>query len=236
MNKDIQERFEQHYKTNEEPWNYNSSGSERLRFKRVIEIARHFSKAPGLVVDVGCSQGQFTTLLAGYADQTVAIDISSTALQRAEENIKSQFKDIRFMESSLADLDLPAGSVDVIFYLDGINSHLISGDPLQETIKKTHHLLKDKGIIIFTEYMHYSHFPYFREKVASFGLDVVIDERLNDKLWFHVRSWFKAISHFNWVKNMLASESVAAFLGRISALRGEGGSRHICMVAQKNKS
>ena len=236
MDKDLKAQFEQHYVTSEEPWNYNGSGSEKLRFKRAIEIAKQFVPAPDLIVDVGCSQGQFTGLLAGYANQTVAIDISSTALSRCEENIQSKFKNIRFLEAGLADLNLPDESVDVIFYLDGIDSHLIKGDALDETIKRTHQVLKDKGIIIFTDFMHYRDFPLFRKRVSSFGLDVVLDERLNDKLWFHVRSWFKVISHLSWVKNMLASESVAAFLGRISALRGEGGSKHICIVAQKNKS
>lgn len=233
MDKKVQARFEQHYATTEEPWNYNDSGAERMRFKRVMELARTFIPKPDSVVDVGCSLGQFTSMLAGYTQKIVAVDVSATALSRCEENIKHLFTDCQFKLSNLAALDLPPESVDVIFYLDGINSHLVSGVELEDTIKKTHQLLKPNGIIIFTEYMHYSQFSFFREKVASFGLEVVVDERLNDKLWFHVKSWFKGINHLGWVKQMLASMEVASAISRVSALRGEGGSRHLCMVARK---
>lgn len=234
MDKVLQDKFEQHYLASSEPWNYSASGAEKLRFKRVIELARQFAPKPDQVLDVGCSLGQFTVLMTGYAKKTWAIDISPTAVRRCEENIGSKFEDISFMVSTLAEVDLPPKSLDVIFYCDGINSHEINGKALDATIEKTSLLLKEGGIIIFTDYLHYRYFDDFRAKVASFGLKVIHDEPMNDKLWFHVKSWLKRGNDFAWVKQILASEKAAGRFAAISALRGEKGSRHLCIVAQKS--
>ena len=233
MDKVLQDKFEQHYLASSEPWNYTGSGSEKLRYRRVIELARQFAPKPQQVLDVGCSLGQFTGLLAGYAEKTWAIDISPTAVKRCQENIGQQFAAIDFQVSTLAEVDIPPNSLDVIFYCDGINSHEIDGEALQATIRQTSRLLKPGGIIIFTDYLHYRYFNHFRAKVASFGLQIIHDEPMNDKLWFHVKSWLKSGKNFAWVKNILASEKAARLFAKISALRGEKGSRHLCVIAQK---
>jgi SAM-dependent methyltransferase len=233
MDKVLQDKFEQHYLSSSEPWNYSASGAEKLRFKRVMALARQFAPKPEQVLDVGCSLGQFTVLMAGYANTTWAIDISPTAVKQCQENIGHKVEGIEFLVSTLADVDLPPASLDVIFYCDGINSHQISGEELAETVKKTRLLLKPGGIIIFTDYLHYRYFDQLRGKVTSFGLNVIHDEPMNDKLWFHVKSWLKNGQDLHWVKQLLASETAAAQFAKISALRGEKGSRHLCIVAQK---
>jgi ubiquinone/menaquinone biosynthesis C-methylase UbiE len=233
MDKVLQDKFEHHYLSSSEPWDYSASGAEKLRFKRVMALARQFAPKPDQVLDVGCSLGQFTVLMAGYANTTWAIDISPTAVRLCQENIGHQVKGIEFLVSTLAEVDLPPSSLDVIFYCDGINSHEITGDALTATIEKTRLLLKPGGIIIFTDYLHYRHFDHLRAKVASFGLNIIHDEPMNDKLWFHVKSWLKKGQNFSWVKQVLASETAAARFAKISALRGEKGSRHLCIVAQK---
>ena len=233
MDKVLQAKFEQHYLSSSEPWNYTGSGSEKLRYQRVIQLSRQFAPKPQQVLDVGCSLGQFTLLLAGYAEKTWAIDISPTAVNRCKENIGQKIQAIDFQVGTLAEVDIPPNSLDVIFYCDGLNSHEIEGDTLQATIRQTRLLLKPGGIIIFTDYLHYRYFDQFRAKVSSFGLKIIHDEPMNDKLWFHVKSWLKSGKNLAWVQNFLASEKAAQFFARISALRGEKGSRHLCVIAQK---
>ena len=104
---------------------------------------------------------------------------------------------------------------------------------MQQTIQKTQYVLKKNGIIIFTDYLNYKTFEEHRKKVASFGLPIIHEEYLNDRLWFQVKSWLKMASNSSMVKDFLASEKVAQQLAAISAWRGAKGSKHLCFVAQK---
>ena len=115
MDKNLQDNFENQYLASAEPWNYNGSGAEKLRHKRVIEIAHQYVPHPQQVLDVGCSLGQFTAQLATYAPQTWAIDIAPTAVKKCQENIQHYFQHIDFQVTTLAEVDIPPQSIDVIF-------------------------------------------------------------------------------------------------------------------------
>lgn len=64
-----------------DPWDIESSEYEYARcihLLRMIE-GRHYAR----VLEIGCGAGFLTRLLAPYADQIVALDISQTAIDRA---------------------------------------------------------------------------------------------------------------------------------------------------------
>jgi SAM-dependent methyltransferase len=65
-----------------DPWKLETSEFEQAKYEREIGIlrGRHYSRA----LEIGCGAGAFTRFLARVADETVALDISPTAIARAD--------------------------------------------------------------------------------------------------------------------------------------------------------
>lgn len=64
-----------------DPWDIESSEYEYARCIHLLQMieGRHYPR----VLEIGCGAGFLTRLLAPYADQIVALDISQTAIDRA---------------------------------------------------------------------------------------------------------------------------------------------------------
>jgi SAM-dependent methyltransferase len=64
-----------------DPWSIESSEYERARCAYLLRMleGRRYARA----LELGCGAGYFTRLLAGLAEQIVALDISPTAIARA---------------------------------------------------------------------------------------------------------------------------------------------------------
>ena len=82
---DLVEAWERFYATTD-PWNYGSA-YEQLKYERTLGLIP--PGRVGRVLELGCSEGHFTQLLAGRADFVRAVDISQTALARAAERCRS---------------------------------------------------------------------------------------------------------------------------------------------------
>src|SRR5579862_28225 len=64
-----------------DPWNY-ASEYEQTKFRHTLDL---LPDAPvGSAIELGCSEGIFTAMLAPRVKQLLAIDISDRALARAE--------------------------------------------------------------------------------------------------------------------------------------------------------
>jgi predicted TPR repeat methyltransferase len=79
------ERFEEIYRASPDPWNYTSSEYEREKYAATLAAAGPGPYARAL--EVGCSIGVFTELLAPHCEQLVAMDFSSRALALAAERV-----------------------------------------------------------------------------------------------------------------------------------------------------
>jgi SAM-dependent methyltransferase len=114
------ERFERHYEASADPWGYDTSVYEREKYAATLAAlpSRPFARA----LEVGCSIGAFTELLAPYCERLVAIDFSVRALELARERVGSmvnvELTQVGFPE------EVPAGAWDlivcseVLYYLD----------------------------------------------------------------------------------------------------------------------
>ncbi len=68
------EHFEELYKKSEDPWSFATSEYERRKYERTLDAlgGRRFSQA----LELGCSIGVFTAMLAPHCDELVAVDTS----------------------------------------------------------------------------------------------------------------------------------------------------------------
>ncbi|MCS7073175.1 MAG: class I SAM-dependent methyltransferase [Bacteroidia bacterium] len=223
--------FDIQYQQSSEPWDYSSSGAELLRYQTVLELAKQFCPSPTAVLDVGCSLGLFTQQLIHYSPSVMGIDISPTAIQKCRD----KYPNIQFEIASLSSAQLPENSLDVIFYCDGLWGHQLSDAEIQKAMENIRLFLKPGGVAIFTDYIGHKQFANYRKMIQSYPFEILYDEPLHDRLWFQMKSLFKAIRKLSFIKKLLSSVTIASYLANISKLRGESGSKHICVVIKNKK-
>ena len=77
--------FEGIFAADADPWDLATSEYERRKFDRTIEALGDRHYASGL--EIGCAHGVLTERLHPLCDQLLAIDISQTALARAQQRV-----------------------------------------------------------------------------------------------------------------------------------------------------
>jgi len=77
--------FEEWDRRSEDPWGHLASEYEHARYRWTIEAlgGRRFGRA----LEVGCSLGAFTEMLAPHCDQVIGVDISEVATERARARL-----------------------------------------------------------------------------------------------------------------------------------------------------
>jgi SAM-dependent methyltransferase len=114
------ESFERLYGESSDPWDYHTSEYEREKYKRTLTALG--SRPYRRVLEVGCSIGVFSKLLAARCDSLTAIDFSGRAVDLARERLRLvagvEVRQASFPEEApLGDWDLVICS-EVLYYLD----------------------------------------------------------------------------------------------------------------------
>jgi SAM-dependent methyltransferase len=114
------EFFEELYARDRDPWGFATSDYEREKYRRTLAAIgdRRWARA----LEIGCSIGVFTRLLAVLCDELVAVDVSERALELARERLAGT----SHVTLSLATFpeEMPGGPWDlivcseVLYYLD----------------------------------------------------------------------------------------------------------------------
>jgi SAM-dependent methyltransferase len=104
------ERFERLYRESPDPWGYRTSVYEREKY--AATLAALPQQSHGLCLEVGCSIGMFTRLLAARCEHVVAIDFSLSALQLAGKHLRG-VRNVDLLRASFPE-EAPAGSWEVI--------------------------------------------------------------------------------------------------------------------------
>jgi alkylation response protein AidB-like acyl-CoA dehydrogenase/SAM-dependent methyltransferase len=115
---DEAQRFERLYAADRDPWSYDSSAYERD--KRAATLAALPPPPIGTALDLGCSNGALTSLLARRCEAVVAVDLSARAVALAGERrlpanvalVQARFPD----ETPDGEFDLIVCS-EVLYYL-----------------------------------------------------------------------------------------------------------------------
>ena len=78
------EHFERLARESEDPWDYATSEYEQAKYRTTLE---YLPERTGRTLELGCSVGIFTAMLAPRTSHLVAVDFSPTALERAAERL-----------------------------------------------------------------------------------------------------------------------------------------------------
>ena len=102
--------FEYLYARSRDPWGYETSEYERAKYQRTVASldGRKFKRA----LDVGCSIGILTRMVARRCCELVAVDASALAVHRAQRRLSGS-PNVRVHRSTLPE-QMPDGSFDLI--------------------------------------------------------------------------------------------------------------------------
>ncbi|HLF15545.1 MAG TPA: SAM-dependent methyltransferase [Bacteroidota bacterium] len=99
--------LERMFHTLKDPWNFESSRYEQERLKLLLgEVERHSN---GSILEVGCAEGVFSSMLSTVTRRVVGIDVSPTAVARARERCPG----MTFMTTSLEAFE-PEAKFDLV--------------------------------------------------------------------------------------------------------------------------
>ena len=121
--------FEDVYARSPDPWGFRTSPYERGKYQATLDVLPR--PRYGSVLEVGCSIGVFTRLLAGRCDAVLALDASARALVEARRD-DADLAHVAFREATLPG-DFPDGRYDlvvlseVLYYLSGADLDRLAG-------------------------------------------------------------------------------------------------------------
>lgn len=137
-----------------DPWKYRTSHYERMKYLRQLEIIRDRIPDPKRILEIGCAEGAQTLLLAEQFRRAriTAVEISSNAFKRAEDNIRSFADRIALVNADIVECQtlLKEKYYDVIVWSESI---YYLGGRLQLTatynlLGKILNKLNDTGLLV----------------------------------------------------------------------------------------
>lgn len=102
--------FVDQYRARSDPWDYANSAYEQQKYRATLDALHADRYANGL--ELGCSIGVFTQMLAARCEALLAVDVSAAALAIARERC-SRLSHVRFARIDLTQA-FPAGRYDLI--------------------------------------------------------------------------------------------------------------------------
>lgn len=103
------EHFERLAREAVDPWDYATSDYEQDKYRRTLD---DLPERTGRTLELGCSVGVFTAMLAPRASHLVAVDFSPTALERARTRLDAA-DNVELLERHLPE-EMPSGPFDTI--------------------------------------------------------------------------------------------------------------------------
>jgi SAM-dependent methyltransferase len=118
MRDKLKEKYESLYREREDPWDYWTSEYELRKYGQQISLVAQFG-TPRRILEIGCSTGAHTKLIHNAFPEAniTAIDISSTAIARASQNVDFPGV-VNFYAADIFSFaeKLQTKSLDVIFF------------------------------------------------------------------------------------------------------------------------
>jgi SAM-dependent methyltransferase len=104
------EYFEKLYEQSPDPWDFETSPYERKKYERTLGVLQ--GRRYGCALEVGCSIGVFTAMLAPFCQELRAVDVSERAIAAARERL-ADFPQVRVERCRLPE-ETPEGPFDLI--------------------------------------------------------------------------------------------------------------------------
>lgn len=228
-----QERYEQIYREQDDPWDYYSA-FEQSKYARMAAAARKWQPTPHRVLEVACSLGYLTEMLADYAPEVHAFDISPIAIERAKLRCAALKSRTEFF-IDVGDAIHPnydPSSFDVVFMGD-IVRNLSREEDREQATRSALALLRDNGVLVLTDCMKWRDQARYVAFVERMGGCVVDKFYHHDRYWMKFRSLLKFVGKPAQIRPLLRSTTMHNWLTSLGRWRGAAGSKHFGLVVTR---
>ena len=141
------EHFERLARESEDPWRYATSEYEQAKYRHTLD---YLPAHPGRTLELGCSVGVFTAMLAPRCHTLLAVDFSPTALARAQERLRGASQ-VEFERRRLPE-EMPEGPFDTIVCAEIL--YYWSADLVREGVRRMEAALAPGGTLLVVSWRH----------------------------------------------------------------------------------
>jgi SAM-dependent methyltransferase len=159
------EHFERLARESEDPWDYATSEYEQRKYRHTLE---YLPEQTGRTLELGCSVGVFTEMLAPRASCLLAVDFSPTALERARRRLRGSRHHVQLLRRSLPE-EMPAGPFDTIVCAEIL--YYWSGPLVRLGLQRMEAALAPGGTLLTVHWRH----PDPRRELTGDDVNAIID-------------------------------------------------------------
>jgi SAM-dependent methyltransferase len=159
------EHFERLAREAADPWDYATSDYEQGKYRTTLA---YLPERTGRTLELGCSVGVFTAMLAPRCEHLVAVDFSPTALARARERL-GDFPQVELLQRCLPE-EMPHGPFDTIVCAEVL--YYWSADLVGEGLERIESALAPGGILLAVHWRH----PDPRRELTGDDVHSLLDE------------------------------------------------------------
>jgi SAM-dependent methyltransferase len=135
------EHFERLARDSADPWDYETSAYEQAKYRRTLGA---LPKRTGRTLELGCSVGVFTAMLASRCESLLAVDFSPTALGHARRRLEG-VANVELAERRLPEQS-PAGPFETIVCAEIL--YYWSAELVEEGLRRIEGALAPGGILV----------------------------------------------------------------------------------------
>ena len=158
------EHFERLAHESEDPWDYATSDYEQRKYRHTLE---YLPEHPGRTLELGCSIGVFTEMLAPRCDCLLAVDFSPTALERARARLHDAHH-VQVLRRRLPE-ETPEGPFDTIVCAEIL--YYWSADLVRVGLRRMEAALAPGGTLVAVHWRH----PDRRRELTGDDVHAIID-------------------------------------------------------------
>ena len=161
--------FESLYAAEADPWAFASSDYEREKYAATLaSLPRpHYARA----LEIGCSIGVLTRMLAGRCDAVVALDVAETALAAARERC-TDLPGVTFHRMAVPG-DWPPGQFDLIL-LSEVVYYLDAAD-VARLVTRLRDALAPEGDVVLVHWTGETDYPLTGDAAATLVIEGAAD-------------------------------------------------------------
>jgi SAM-dependent methyltransferase len=158
------EHFERLAREAEDPWSYATSSYEQAKYRRTLAALPDF---PGRTLELGCSVGVFTAMLAPRCAHLVAVDFSPTALERARARVAGQPQVV--LQCRRLPEEMPEGPFDTIVCAEVL--YYWSAALVRDGLRRIEAALAPGGTLLLVGWRH----PDPRRELTGDDVQAIVD-------------------------------------------------------------
>ena len=157
--------FEDLYRAQGDPWQFRTSEYERAKYKETLHVLSRTRYQSAL--EVGCSIGVFTQMLAARCTHLIALDASAVALNIARE-ASTGLPNVEFVEGAVPN-DMPVGPFELLI-LSEVLYYLAKADVV-ETARQSCASVQAGGEIVLCHWLGETDYPLTGDEAADAFLE-----------------------------------------------------------------